>query len=123
MGEAQVPPGTRRMATVQEDWLAWLPEEKDRLFDAIINELEISYVILSVALNDAFTLCHHGKLASARDEAGIFSDLFDRLSLRLRNVVGVLEEHSRHFGAVPNVLPFSVYFYLSKMDILYSRHI
>ncbi len=53
--------GLRRTASVQEDWVAWLPEEKDRLFDAILSELEISYGILSVTLDDAFNLCRSGQ--------------------------------------------------------------
>ena len=58
---------------VHEDWLAWLPEEKDRLFDATLNELEVSYVILSVSLDDAFNLCKQGKLSAAREQAGMFA--------------------------------------------------
>lgn len=69
--------GLRRTASVQEDWVAWLPEEKDRLFDSTLSELDISYGILSVTLNDAFNLCRQGKLAPAREQAGIFAELFD----------------------------------------------
>jgi len=114
MGEAQVPRGTRRTATVLEDWLAWLPDEKDRLFDATTAELEISYVILSVALNDAFTLCHRGKLAPAREEATIFADLFARLSSRLRTVLRIVAEHGRQFGTLPKVLPLCADFFRSE---------
>ena len=49
------------VATVQEDWLASLPEEKSRLFASVVEELEVSYTILSVALNDAFSLCDQCK--------------------------------------------------------------
>jgi hypothetical protein len=58
--------GLRRTTSVQEDWFAWLPEEKDRLFDAAVGELEISYSIISVSLNDAFNLSRQGKLDPAR---------------------------------------------------------
>ena len=99
---------------VQEDWLAWLPEDKDELFVATADELEISYVILSVALNDAFTLCRQGKLAPAREEAAIFADLFDRLSKRLRGVLRPLDEHSRRLTTMPNVVPLQAEFFRSE---------
>jgi hypothetical protein len=102
------------MATVQQDWISWLPEDKDRLFDATLDELEVSYVILSVALNDAFTLCQQGKLGQAREEAAIFGGLFDRVALRLRGVLRTLNEHGRHFGTEPNVVPLCADFFRSE---------
>ena len=103
-----------RTASVQEDWLAWLPEEKDRLFDAITGELEISYGILSVTLNDAFTLCRQGKLAPAREQARVLADLFDRLAGRLRGILRSLYEHNRQFGTFPNTAPLRPGFFRSK---------
>src|SRR6266568_1483434 len=99
--------GLRRTASVQEDWVAWLPEEKDRLFDATLSELEISYGILSVTLNDAFNLCRQGKLAPAREQARMFAELFDRLAGRLRGTLRSLYEHSRQFGTFPNTAPLN----------------
>lgn len=106
--------GFRRTASVQEDWLAWLPEEKDRLFDATLSELEIAYGILSVTLNDAFNLCRQGKIAPAREQARIFADLFDRLAGRLRGVLRSLYEHSRQFGTFPNTAPLRPRFFRSE---------
>jgi hypothetical protein len=106
--------GLRRTASVQEDWVAWLPEEKDRLFDATVNELETSYKILSVTLDDAFTLCGQGKLAPAREQARMFADLFDRLGGRLRGILRSLYEHSRQFGTFPNTAPLRPGFFRSE---------
>jgi hypothetical protein len=106
--------GSRRMATVQQDWISWLPEDKDRLFDATLDELEVSYVILSVALNDAFTLCQQGKLGQAREGAAIFGGLFDRVAVRLRGVLRTLNEHGRRFGTEPNVVPLCADFFRSE---------
>ncbi|PYU21898.1 MAG: hypothetical protein DMG32_19405 [Acidobacteria bacterium] len=97
--------GLRRTASVQEDWVAWLPEEKDRLFYATLNELEISYGILSVTLDDAFNLCGQGKLAPAREQARMVAQLFDRLAGRVRGILRSLYEHSRQFGTFPNTAP------------------
>ena len=57
--------GLPRTASVHEDWIAWLPEEKDRLFDAILSELEISYGILSVSLDDARHREHRNEICSS----------------------------------------------------------
>ena len=106
--------GLRRTASVQEDWLAWLPEEKDRLFDGTVNELDRSYGILSVTLDDAFNLCQQGKLAPAREQARMFADLFDRLAGRLRGVLRSLYEHSHEFGTFPNTAPLRPGFFRSE---------
>jgi hypothetical protein len=105
MGDSPIGRAVSSGATVQEDWQAWLPEEKSSLFEAVYDELEVSYVILSVALDDAFTFCEQGKLLPAREQAGVFSDLFDRLSGRLRGVLRSLNEHGRHFGSHSRVTP------------------
>jgi hypothetical protein len=106
--------GFRRTASVQEDWVAWLPEEKDRLFDATRSELEISYGILSVSLDDAFNFCQQGKLGPAREQARIFGELFDRLAGRLRWILRSLYEHSREFGTFPNTAPLRPRFFRSE---------
>jgi hypothetical protein len=106
--------GLRHTASVQEDWVAWLPEEKDRLFDATLNELEICYSILSVTLDDSFNLCRQGKLAPAREQARMFGELFDRLAGRLRGILRSLYEHSRQFGTFPNTAPLRPRFFRSE---------
>jgi len=106
--------GPRHSTSVQEDWLAWLPEEKDRLFDATRSELEICYAILSVSLNDAFNLCRQGKLAPAREQARMFAELFDRLAGRLRGILRSLHEHSRQFGTFANTAPLRPRFFRSE---------
>lgn len=114
MEDALANRGLRRTASVQEDWVAWLPEEKDRLFDAIVNELETSYKILSVTLDDAFTLCGQGKIVPAREQARMFADLFDRLGARVRGILRSLYEHSRQFGTFPNTAPLRPGFFRSE---------
>lgn len=114
MDDAVANRGFRRTASVQEDWIAWLPEEKDRLFDATVNELEILYSILSVTLNDAFNLCRQGKIAPAREQARVFAEFFERLGLRLRAVLRGLHEHGREFGTFANTAPLRPGFFRSE---------
>jgi len=104
----------RRTATVQEDWSAWLPEAKDRLFAYSHQELEVSYLILSVTLDDAITLCKQGMWLPAREQSDIFADLFDRMAGSLRGVLRALYEHGRDFGTLPNVAPLRAGFFRSE---------
>lgn len=95
----------RRTATVHEDWIAWLPEAKDHLFAFTNEELEASYVSLSVTLDDTFSLCQQGKFPQAREQAANFADLADRLAGGLRAVLRSMHEHGQQFGTVPNFAP------------------
>jgi hypothetical protein len=92
---------------VLEDWRAWLPGEKRRLFDATLAELETSHAMLSIALDEAFGLRDQSRLAPAREQAGISVDLFHRLATRLLTLLRALEEHGRHFGTLPNLVPLN----------------
>ena len=111
----------RRTATVQEDWVAWLPEAKDRLFAFTHQELEVSYSILSVTLDDALTLCKQGLLPPARQQAVVFADLFERLAGCLRGVLRALYEHGHHFGTLPNVAPLHSVFFRSARSQQIAR--
>jgi hypothetical protein len=104
----------QRGSTVQEDWVAWLPERKDLLFASARKELEVSYLILSVTLDDAFTLCRQGMLVPARQQALVFADLFGRLAGRLHGVLRALNLHGRRFGTEPNVAALRPDFFRSE---------
>ena len=95
----------RRTATVHEDWVAWLPEAKDHLFAFTNQELEASYISLSVTLDDTFSLCQQGRFPQAREQAANFADLADRLAGGLRAVLRSMHEHGQQFGTVPNFAP------------------
>jgi len=88
---------------VREDWSAWLPAEMDQLFGATRTELENSNVILSVALDEAIALNEREQFAVAKERAVAFTELFDRLAMRLRLVIRTIEQHGSHFGTLPNV--------------------
>jgi len=77
----------------------------DKLFDATRNELECSNVMLSIALNEALSLCEQGQFDRAKESATVFADLFDRLAVPLSSVIRTIKEHGSHFGTLPNVSP------------------
>jgi hypothetical protein len=97
----------QRSRSVREDWSAWLPNEMGQLFDATRGELETSNVILSIALDEALSLCDQGEYERAMEYSGVFADLFDRLANRLSLVVHTIKEHGSHFGTLPNVVPLA----------------
>ena len=92
-----------RSPTVREEWVAWLPEEMDHLFDATRNEMECSNVILSVVLDEALGLCEQGQFTLSLERAIVFDELFDRLANRLCLVIRTIDNHSSRFGTLPNV--------------------
>jgi len=113
LGETRSARGVQRSFDVREDWLAWLPEEKDRFFASIHSELETSYVITSISLNDVLTLCREGRLPPAGEQSAIVVSLFGRLGGQLHAVLRAMGEHGRHFGAVPAVIPLRPGFFRS----------
>jgi hypothetical protein len=97
----------QRSRTVYEDWLAWLPREMDQLFDATRNELEKSNFILSVALDEALTLSKQGRCVYSRERAVVFTEMYDRLAVRLFTVIRAIKTQGSSFGVLPNVTALS----------------
>ncbi len=105
MKEPRTKRAIQRAQTVRDDWFAWIPNEMDELFGSTRNDLESSNFMLSVTLDEAFSLCAEGQFESSREMAGIFSALFDRLTLRVVHVIRTIKDHGSHFGTLPNVSP------------------
>lgn len=97
----------RKTRSVRDDWFAGLPEEMSQLFDATRNDLEHSNFVLSVALDEALTLCNQGNSTRDKERAIAVIALFDRLATRLRLVISAIKEHGIRFGTLPNVKPLS----------------
>ncbi len=106
MGETHKGAG-HRTRTVNEDWAAWIPPEKSRLFDVARKELESSNVILSMTIDEALDHCKAGRWQTANDRTVVFVGLFDRLAVRVLHVIRAIREHGSHFGTLPNVEPLS----------------
>ncbi len=79
----------------------------DQLFDATRGELESCNIILSIALDEALSLCELKDYERARECSIVFAGLFDRLAMRLRVVNRTVKEHGSHFGTLPNVTPLA----------------
>lgn len=95
----------QRTRSVREDWVAWIPNEMDSLFEATRRELESTNVFLSIILDEALSMCKRGQFESARESAAIFGGLFERLSKQVFQVVRAINEHGSRFGTLPHVEP------------------
>lgn len=94
-----------RGMSVKDDWRAWLPEEKDQVFRSHVRQLEVSYNMLSVSLDEALELRQGGRLSKASQAVGVTSELCHRFSHPLIAVLWALSEHAKHHGTVPNAAP------------------
>jgi hypothetical protein len=94
-----------RGMSVKDDWRAWLPEAKDEVFRAYVRQLEISYNMLSVSLDEALSLRQAGLLEKASLAACVTPDLCSRFACPLVALLWSLSEHAKHYGTVPNAAP------------------
>jgi hypothetical protein len=97
------PPSAR--GTVKEDWRAWLSAEKDQVFRSHVRQLEISYNMFSVSLDEALALRQGGRLEKASLAVCVTPDLCNRFAHPLVALLWSLSEHAKHYGTVPNAAP------------------
>jgi hypothetical protein len=100
-----VPPPSARGKSVKDDWRAWLPEEKAQVFHMQVHELESSYAMLSVSLDEAIELRQLGEPGKSLQAVGITSDLCKLLTQTLVGLLRALSEHAKHYGTIPNTAP------------------
>jgi hypothetical protein len=98
------PPSARGM-TVKDDWRAWLPEAKDQVFRSYVRQLEISYNMFSVSLDEALELRQGGRFDKANLAVCVTPDLCNRFAHPLVALLWALGEHAKHHGTVPNAAP------------------
>ena len=96
---------------VRDQWCARLPEAQDRLYGSVVGDLESSYAMLSVALDEAFASLSDGSLPRAREGAAVAADLFDRLSAGLLAALGAVADQTSHSQPVADVTPLNPDFF------------
>jgi hypothetical protein len=95
----------RPLRTVQDDWCAWLPQDKAQFFSDHSNQLEYVYVMLSVALDEAIGYRQGGMLAKSYQALSMTPDLATRLAGNIGALLRGLGGHAKHFGTIPNAAP------------------
>jgi hypothetical protein len=96
-----------RGRTVKDDWRAWLPEAKAWVFNQQVHQLESSYVMLSVSLDEAIELRQMRQPDKSLQAVGITSGLCRLLTQMLSGLLRALSEHAKHYGTVPNAAPLN----------------
>jgi hypothetical protein len=91
--------------SVQADWRAGLPKEKAQVYNQHVHELESSYAMLSVSLNEAIELRHLGQSGKSQQAVSITGDLCKLLTQALGGLLHALSEHAKHYGTTPNAAP------------------
>jgi hypothetical protein len=95
----------RPLPSVQDDWAAWLPQNKAQLFSAYVQELETVYLMFSVQLNEALELRRARLLNKSYRAVSMTPALCSRLSEFLGALLRSLGEHGKHYGTIPNTAP------------------
>jgi hypothetical protein len=93
------------LPSVQDDWCAWLPQQKAQLFGVHVQELETVYFMFSVALNEALELRRNRLLTKSYRAASMTPTLCARLADNLSAILRSLGEHAKHYGTIPNTAP------------------
>ena len=101
----RVSPLSGRGTSVKDDWRARLPEEKSKVFSAYVRELEFTYGMFSVSLDEALELRQEGRLAKSCQAINVTPELCARLTGPLASLIRILGGHARHYGTVPNAAP------------------
>lgn len=94
-----------RGMTVKDDWRAWLPEHKDQVFRSYVRQLEVSYNMFSVSLDEALELRQGGCFSKASQAVWVTPDLCNRFAHPLIALLWALGKHAKHHGTVPNAAP------------------
>lgn len=96
---------------VAGDWACPLPRDKNQLFETVVQRWESGYAMMSVALDESFSLRACGKLVCARQQVSIAADLLCRLATALIGACDSLEDRGRHIANLPIVEPLKVEFF------------
>lgn len=96
---------------VCEDWVAALPREKARTFEALVRQWECTYAMMSIALDDAVSLRSRGELICARQQVSIAGELLEPLAGALTSLCKTLSLRGRRLSRLPVVEPLNTTFF------------
>jgi hypothetical protein len=99
--------------SVTENWISALPREKSQLFSNTVRLWESSYAMMSVALDEAFSLRARGELVCARQQVSVSAQLLGRLAGILIRACSAMSDTGRHISNLPAVEPLNSDFFRS----------
>ena len=122
------PTPSGRSPSVSDDWRRWLTGSKNEAFRACRADLESSYGMLSVSLDEAIEFVRRGSLHKARQAACVAPELCERLVISLAALLHQMSEHARFYGTIPNAVPLDAANFrghreqrLARINSLFSR--
>jgi hypothetical protein len=92
---------------VELDWIGVLPTEQLKAFKSYAKQLEDSYSLFSVSLDEAISLHNGGRVGQSFEAIAFTLPLCDRLIESLGNILRSIAEHCKAHGTMPSVLPLS----------------
>lgn len=104
-------PGSPEDRSVREEWRAGLPEDKQRAFQGVVAQIEASYAMFSIAVNESFTLRRSGLLVRAREQVGTTASVMHRFTDQLSHLLETISEQARHSTHWPRVAPINPAFF------------
>lgn len=113
---------SRRYESVQQDWRAFLPEEKASVFFFHTGLLEADYGIFSISLNEALGLRFTARPDTLAQELCMVSGCCDRLAVRINAILHAMRQYGRHFGIVPNQAPLEPGNFKGELGQRAARH-
>lgn len=98
-------PSARRGETVSQDWRAPLSPDKSNVYLGTVKQLETSYCMFSVNLDEALGMRRGGRLTMAYQLLCVALALCKSLASPLLGLLRAMQIHSRHFGTTSNLAP------------------
>ena len=93
--------------TVRDDWRVSLPPDKSKIFMQFARELECTYSMFSVSLNEAIELRDAGMQKKCWQVVDITPELCSKLTNPLISLIRALSDHSKYYGTIPNAAPLN----------------
>ena len=98
-------PSSMHNASVSQDWRMPLKGDKSQLYLNYIQQLETSYSIFSINLDEAFGMRRTGRTAKSNLVLSVSPALCQRLAQPLIILLRAMLDHAKHFGIAPNLEP------------------
>jgi hypothetical protein len=96
---------SRRDGSVSQDWRSPLSAQKSRTYLDTLRDLETSYAMFSVNLDEAIGLRRNGRFGKAHQALSVTPALCKRLADPLLTLLRAMLAHAKHFRIVPNLSP------------------
>lgn len=100
-------PSSQRGESVSREWRIPLSRDKSQVYLGTVHQLETSYCMFSINLDEALGMRRAGRLGMALQLLGVAPALCQNLVAPLLGLIRAMQVHSRHFGSTPKLAPLN----------------